>query len=182
MRDDEVDESHQFIPILIYNIVAVIGSFYSIPILKKRTGTPGEFKTQSILDSKHPQRCQEQFRQRGSVRGTAEAFSHSEETIHRWFYEVLDAIMILYPFVVKLPDPTIQSALPRVKENEKYRQYFANCLGALDGIFIPATVPFEDRSAYFNRKGVTSQNVSFPILNTFSKLLLYEKILHGSWN
>lgn len=59
---------------------------------------------------------------------------------------------------VQLPSNTYVTDR-RITEDTKYGPYFGDYLGALDGTHIPASVPYENRVPYRNRKGFLSQNV-----------------------
>jgi hypothetical protein len=71
---------------------------------------------------------------------------------------VLQAILLLYKEVIKLPtsDTPLSS---RVTNNDKYKTFFTDCIGALDGTHIDVHVPLADQPRYRNRKGHLSQNV-----------------------
>ncbi|PLW25716.1 hypothetical protein PCANC_25920 [Puccinia coronata f. sp. avenae] len=67
-----------------------------------------------------------------------------------------DSLVKLYPIYVKFSPPP--AFLPKRLNNPKY-QAFKNCLGALDGVFIPVTVPVDQQAPYRMRKGFFAQNV-----------------------
>lgn len=48
---------------------------------------------------------------------------------------------------------------PRITHDTKYKEYFKDCIGALDGTHIAAYVPANQGPHYRNRKGYLSQNV-----------------------
>jgi hypothetical protein len=108
-----------------------------------------------------------------SNRDTSERFSRGGRTISRYalsvprmlfclpyscFHEVLDALLILYSYVVNLPASDTPLS-PRIADNPKYTPYFDDCIGALDGTHIAAYVPITEQARYRNRKGTLSQNV-----------------------
>jgi hypothetical protein len=47
---------------------------------------------------------------------------------------------------------------PSILDNPKYAP-LKNCLGALDGVFVPARVPLNMQSNYLSRKGIIAQNI-----------------------
>ncbi|XP_018453719.1 uncharacterized protein LOC108824838 [Raphanus sativus] len=47
----------------------------------------------------------------------------------------------------------------KIRESTKFYPYFKDCIGAIDGTHIFATVPKCDVPSYRNRKGFVSQNV-----------------------
>ncbi|XP_024007217.1 putative nuclease HARBI1 [Eutrema salsugineum] len=51
------------------------------------------------------------------------------------------------------------SSVPmKIRESTRFYPYFKNCVGALDGTHIPATIIGRDVASYRNRKGEISQN------------------------
>ncbi|XP_049361528.1 uncharacterized protein LOC125826253 [Solanum verrucosum] len=92
----------------------------------------------------------ERFRKIGSH------FYRSIESIHRCFHTVLQAVLKLYPILIKPSDGTIQ---PEIRNNYRYYPWFANCVGAIDGTHVLASVPIEQQSRFRGRKGTTTQNV-----------------------
>ena len=91
-----------------------------------------------------------------SNRTTQDRFRHSGETISRYFNQVLEALIQLYPEFVKPPLETIP---PEISHSRKFFPFFRNCIGAADGIHVLAMVPPEDAVRFRNRKGDISQNV-----------------------
>ena len=86
----------------------------------------------------------------------AETLQHSTRTIHRSFYQVLDALLWLHKEVVVLPSDRTPD---EIEQDNKRWPYFADCVGALDGTHIEAWVPHKDQARWRNRKGQLSQNV-----------------------
>jgi hypothetical protein len=67
-------------------------------------------------------------------------------------------MLLLNKEVIKLP--TLDTPLsPRIADQPKYKTYFADCLGALDGTHIDVWLPPAEQPRYRNRKGHLSQNV-----------------------
>ena len=64
----------------------------------------------------------------------------------------------LYKEVIHLPDIDTPLAT-RIADDDKYRPYFSDCIGALDGTHIDVHVTPVDQPRYRNRKGHLSQNV-----------------------
>jgi hypothetical protein len=76
----------------------------------------------------------------------------------RVFHYILASILTLSNKYIQLPRPGI--AHPTIQENPKFHPFFDKCLGALDGVHIPAHVPAsKNPGAYCNQKGFLSQNV-----------------------
>ncbi|XP_059308308.1 uncharacterized protein LOC132059642 [Lycium ferocissimum] len=83
-------------------------------------------------------------------------FYRSIDSIHRCFHTVLQAVLKLYPILTKSPNGTIQ---PEIRSNYRYYPWFADCVGAIDGTHVLASVPIEQQSRFRGRKGTTTQNV-----------------------
>jgi len=63
---------------------------------------------------------------------------------------------------IKLPTayPNDDLDIPwEITSNPKFYPFLKNCLGAVDGSLIPATVPTVDAGIYRRRKGCTAQNI-----------------------
>ncbi|PLW56078.1 hypothetical protein PCANC_03888 [Puccinia coronata f. sp. avenae] len=90
------------------------------------------------------------------MRQTAVKFRRGLFTIQRYFHLVLDLLVKLYPIYVKFSPPP--AFLPERLDNPKYKA-FKNCLGALDGVLIPVSVPVDQQAPYRTRKGFFAQNV-----------------------
>ncbi|KAI7938685.1 hypothetical protein MJO28_014264 [Puccinia striiformis f. sp. tritici] len=69
--------------------------------------------------------------------------------------EVLEALVGLYPKYVNL---TPKEERNERLEDPKYHA-FNKCLGALDGVLIPITLPMVQQQSFRNRKGFIAQNV-----------------------
>ncbi|KAK5793948.1 hypothetical protein PVK06_035129 [Gossypium arboreum] len=83
-------------------------------------------------------------------------YYRSTETIHRYFRVVLRAILKLYKLVIRLPDESTPS---EIRNNARFYPYFKDCIGALDGTHVRASVPLSIQERFCNRKGGTTQNV-----------------------
>ncbi|KAK5824347.1 hypothetical protein PVK06_019118 [Gossypium arboreum] len=83
-------------------------------------------------------------------------YYRSTETIHRYFRVVLRAILKLYKLVIRLPDELTPS---EIRNNLRFYPYFKDCIGALDGTHVRASVPLNIQGRFRSRKGGTTQNV-----------------------
>lgn len=111
--------------------------------------------------------------QNASNRNAQERFQHSGETISRHFTSVLDALITLSPEYIQLPNP---STIPsEIFTNSKFFPYFKDCIGAIDGTHISASITPDQQAPFRNRKGSISQNV----LAACSFDLLFVYILAG---
>ena len=72
-----------------------------------------------------------------SFQNTVEWTQHSMRTISRVFYEVLNALLRLHKSVVQLPS---EETPDEIEQDDKRWPYFCDCLGALDGSYIPVFV------------------------------------------
>ncbi|XP_058186491.1 uncharacterized protein LOC131303576 [Rhododendron vialii] len=102
------------------------------------------------------------FRLVGSV------FHRSIETIHRYFLIVLGAILKLYPELIRLPGV---STPMEIRNNRRFYPWFSDCVGAIDGTHIQASIPLELQGRFRGGKGWTSQNVLAAI--TFDLKFVY---------
>jgi DDE superfamily endonuclease len=70
----------------------------------------------------------------------------------------MQAILLLHDEVIKLPttDTPLSS---KVADDPKYKTFFTDCLGALDGTHIDMHVGLKEQPRYRNRKGHLSTNV-----------------------
>ncbi|KAM3340025.1 hypothetical protein P3S68_029895 [Capsicum galapagoense] len=57
-------------------------------------------------------------------------FYRSIESIHLCFHTVLQAVLKLYPILIKSPNGTVQS---EIMKNHRYYPWFTDCVGAIDG-------------------------------------------------
>ncbi|KAH1122362.1 hypothetical protein J1N35_005522 [Gossypium stocksii] len=83
-------------------------------------------------------------------------YYRSTETVHRYFRVVLRAILKLYKLVIKLPDESTPS---EIRNNPRFYPYFKDCIGALDGTHVRASVPLSIQGRFRSHKGGTTQNV-----------------------
>lgn len=99
-------------------------------------------------------------------------FQHSGETISRYFNIVLTALVKLSEEYITLPNSEIPD---EITHNTKFYPYFKDCLGAIDGSLIPASVPASTTAAFRCRKGFLAQN----ILAVCSFDLTFQYVLAG---
>ncbi|GJW70051.1 ALP1-like protein [Tanacetum coccineum] len=91
-------------------------------------------------------------------------FQRSGETISRYFKIVLDAVCRLDKDFYKIP----------VETDERWK-WFKGCLEALDGTYIKARVPTDDRKPYQTPKGKICTNV----LGVCTRDLMFPYVLAG---
>ncbi|PPD80543.1 hypothetical protein GOBAR_DD22529 [Gossypium barbadense] len=83
-------------------------------------------------------------------------YYRSIQTVHHYFRVVLRAILKLYRLVIRLPDESTPS---EIRNNPRFYPYFKDCIGALDGTHIHASVPPSMQGRFRSHKGGTTQNV-----------------------
>ncbi|GAV56600.1 LOW QUALITY PROTEIN: hypothetical protein CFOL_v3_00142, partial [Cephalotus follicularis] len=66
-------------------------------------------------------------------------FHRSFETCHRYLRIVLKAVLKLYKYVVRSP---YDSTPPKIMNN-KFYPYIKDCVEAIDGTHVPASIPLE---------------------------------------
>ncbi|KAK3219588.1 hypothetical protein Dsin_013558 [Dipteronia sinensis] len=72
------------------------------------------------------------------------------------FHKMLKALNTLSKDMMAKPGPVVPA---KIRENTKFFPYFKDCIGAIDGTHIPATVMGHDNSSFRDRHGNISQNV-----------------------
>ncbi|KAF6175675.1 hypothetical protein GIB67_022677 [Kingdonia uniflora] len=82
----------------------------------------------------------------------------SLETISKYFHIVLKYVLRLGKDLIKHVTPDLSLA-NRNNHHAWANTYFKDCVRAVDGTFIPATVPLGDQPRYRTRKGDIKQNV-----------------------
>ncbi|XP_023732613.2 uncharacterized protein LOC111880418 [Lactuca sativa] len=109
-------------------------------------------------------------------------FQHSKQTIHKYFYEVLDKMMV---FAKDIIVPTSFNPNPNIPgHNRRLRRIFRGAVRALDGTLVHAIVPLDKQHLYRGRgKGDCYQNVlaicDFNMISTFV-VAGWEGIAHDS--
>lgn len=109
-------------------------------------------------------------------------FQHSKQTIHKYFYEVLNAMMT---FANEMIVPTTFSPNPNIPGHHKrLRRIFKGAVGALDGTLVHAVIPPDEQHLYRGRgKGDCYQNVlavcDFNMIFTFV-VAGWEGVAHDS--
>ncbi|XP_071906029.1 protein ANTAGONIST OF LIKE HETEROCHROMATIN PROTEIN 1-like [Coffea arabica] len=65
----------------------------------------------------------------------------------------------LYGLSHDLTQRMLDATHPRIRNNRKFYPWFKDCIGAIDGTHVSASVPRGEQDAFRNRKGTLSQNV-----------------------
>ncbi|RWR73165.1 putative nuclease HARBI1 [Cinnamomum micranthum f. kanehirae] len=85
-------------------------------------------------------------------------FQHSGQTISKYFNAVLEALLYICPDYVKVPEPETPTPA-HIASNRIFYPFFKDCIGVIDGTYVPAWVPVKDHQRYRCRKGFIAQNV-----------------------
>jgi hypothetical protein len=97
-------------------------------------------------------------------------FQHSIQTVHKYFHEVLIAMMC---FAKEIIVPTSSNETSNTSErHRRLKEIFPGAIGALDGTLIHAVIPADQQTCYRGRgKGECYQNVlgicDFDMIFTF---------------
>ena len=75
-------------------------------------------------------------------RAIQERFQHSGDIVSQSFHQVLDALVEMYSYYMKLPDKNNQTNI-QIQDNLKYASYFQDCLSALDGTHINTHISYK---------------------------------------
>ncbi|CAN6716358.1 unnamed protein product [Malus baccata var. baccata] len=98
-------------------------------------------------------------RQGEGNRSAQERFQHSSETVSRYFSQLLDIVCLMAVDVIKLLDPEFNGVSAKILSDSRYMPHIKNCIGAIDGVHVQATIPPGDQVPYIGRKGTPTQNV-----------------------
>lgn len=99
-------------------------------------------------------------------------YYRSIKTIHHYFRVVLRAILKFYKLVIILLDESTPS---EIINNIRFYPYFKDCIGALDGTHVHASIPLSIQGRFCSCKGGTTQNV----LTTITFDLKFSNVLVG---
>ncbi|XP_050257984.1 uncharacterized protein LOC126703109 [Quercus robur] len=80
----------------------------------------------------------------------------STETVHRYFKVVLRGVLKLYRALIRLRS---EDTPPEIRNSRRFYPYFKDCVGAIDGTHVRASVPPEIQGRFRGRKDGTTQNV-----------------------
>ncbi|RZC08983.1 hypothetical protein D0Y65_015622 [Glycine soja] len=83
-------------------------------------------------------------------------FGRSQFATSENFHKILKALNSLAPDLMVRPCSTVPA---KIRESTRFYPYFKDCIGAIDGTHIPASVKGRDVSSYRDRHGNMSQNV-----------------------
>ncbi|KAL4580225.1 hypothetical protein LXL04_016410 [Taraxacum kok-saghyz] len=94
-----------------------------------------------------------------SNRFLQEIFNHSGETVHRHFYAVLAAVLKMSADLIK-PAGNYNDVVPNyILNNRRYYPMFKDCIGAIDGTHVRASVGRHEEAKFIGRKGYATLNI-----------------------
>ncbi|CAI9264297.1 unnamed protein product [Lactuca saligna] len=94
-----------------------------------------------------------------SNRFVQEFFNHFGETIHRHFHTVLAAVFKMSADIIR-PAANYNDEVPEYTlNNPRYYPMFKDCIGAIDGTHVRASVRQHEEAKYVGRKGYATQNI-----------------------
>ncbi|XP_071726752.1 uncharacterized protein [Rutidosis leptorrhynchoides] len=88
-----------------------------------------------------------------------ETFNHSGETIHRHFHMILKAVLKLSGDIIKPNTRYNEEVSPQLLNNSRYYPIFKDCIGAIDGTHVRASVREHEQVKYIGRKRYATQNI-----------------------
>ncbi|XP_020419156.1 putative nuclease HARBI1 [Prunus persica] len=88
-----------------------------------------------------------------------ERFQHSGETVSRYFSYMLDVVCRMAMDVIKPMDREFSDIPQAILGDSRYMPHFKDCIGAIDGVHVQASIPPQDQVPYIGRKGMPTQNV-----------------------
>jgi hypothetical protein len=112
-----------------------------------------------------------------SNRGPQNRFKHSGDTISRKFDLVLRSLVKMSKDFVRPKDPNFSTVHGRIRNDRRMWPHFKDCIGAIDGTHILATVKPKDIIRYIGRSGSTTQNVMVILTCASHMRLLANQVL-----
>uniref|UniRef100_M8CUY8 Myb/SANT-like domain-containing protein n=1 Tax=Aegilops tauschii TaxID=37682 RepID=M8CUY8_AEGTA len=94
-----------------------------------------------------------------SNRRTQNRFKHSPDTIHRKFHEVLHCVVRMSCHYLKPKDPNFHIVHQRILGDKRAYPHMKDCIGAIDGTHIRASIPEDKQIRYIGRTVAVTQNV-----------------------
>ncbi|KAF9236386.1 hypothetical protein BU15DRAFT_34512, partial [Melanogaster broomeanus] len=87
-----------------------------------------------------------------TMRHVGERFQRSNDTISRYFHEMLVIFSSPRFYTTYVQLPTGESPAQKIRSNSKFWPFFQHAIGAIDGSHIHASVPAFQSANYRNRK------------------------------
>ncbi|XP_050150053.1 uncharacterized protein LOC126625017 [Malus sylvestris] len=86
-------------------------------------------------------------------------FQHSGETVSRYFGAMLDIVCKMTIDIIKPMDSEFRGIPQEIRRDARYMSHLKDCIGAIDGVHVEASIPPSDQVTYISRKGMPTQNV-----------------------
>ncbi|CAL2265873.1 unnamed protein product [Prunus armeniaca] len=74
-----------------------------------------------------------------------ERFQHYGETVSRYFGKLLDIVCRMAVDIIKPLDPEFKGVPEEILRDSRYMPHFKDCIGAIDGVHVKASIPPEDQ-------------------------------------
>ncbi|KAB2595761.1 hypothetical protein D8674_031211 [Pyrus ussuriensis x Pyrus communis] len=84
---------------------------------------------------------------------------HSGETISRYFGVMLDIVCKMAIDIIKPMDSEFRGTPQEIRRDTRYMPHFKDCIGAIDGVYVEASIPPPYQVPYIGRKGIPTQNI-----------------------
>jgi hypothetical protein len=88
-----------------------------------------------------------------------ERFQHLGKTFSRHFTCVLMVVSKMAVDIIDPIDREFKNVPSKIRDDERYWPYFNDCIGAIDGTYVPVTISPSKQISYIGRKGSPTQNV-----------------------
>ncbi|KHN20619.1 hypothetical protein glysoja_041290, partial [Glycine soja] len=154
-------------------VVANVTNYFMKYVVKnpcRDSSMTGHRWVSEILNG-HPIRCYQMFRMKKLVflelcdiletkynlKKTRNVSIYEQVGLH--FHNVLEAVCMFAKDIIKSVDPLFRDTPYEILKDVRYRPYFRDCIGAIDGTHIRVCVPSHLQGVYIGRKGYTTTNV-----------------------
>ncbi|XP_024180747.1 putative nuclease HARBI1 [Rosa chinensis] len=92
-------------------------------------------------------------------RNVQERFQHFGKTVSRYFSGMLNVVCDMTKEFIKPSDPKFKSIPPEILGDYRYMPHFKDCIGAIDGVHVRATISPSNQVPYIGRKGIPTHNI-----------------------
>ncbi|XP_020599254.1 uncharacterized protein LOC110038699 [Phalaenopsis equestris] len=86
--------------------------------------------------------------QNKSIRGALECFQHSSEAISWYFSMGLKALVSLAAQIIRSEDPSFETTPVKILNDPRYKSFFKNYIGPIDGTRVDARLPNHGMGTY----------------------------------
>ncbi|KAK2646398.1 hypothetical protein Ddye_021593 [Dipteronia dyeriana] len=92
-------------------------------------------------------------------RNTQERFQCYGEMVSRYFDMMLNILYEMVKVMIKPLDPEFRSTPQEILSDSRYMPHFKDCIEAIDGVHIQASISPYDQVPYIGRNEIPTQNV-----------------------